>query len=915
MAASPETQSLKGPGIAAAIAAAVAWFTPGGQPAAAAFTTFAVSYGLQAWSMREARKASLQDVAERKNSIRSAQSPHRMILGQVQTSGPLIYGQVTGAEKEYFHSIIPLAAHACHSVGDGWIEDQRTKRDGTGAATTGAYAGLIRTIAHLGADDQVADATLVAESAGQWTSTDRGRGHTYVYSRKKFDQDKLYILPNERYHVRGLLAYDPRDGATRLTENPALLLRLYLRASWGINASGAEVDDDLAAAAADICDEWIALDAAISIAVTADPATDEFTAAAVESRLNTGDRLVLAATSAPAGVPAGTYYAIRTGPQSFALADTYQHALEGTSLGFTTAGSGVTFGSIAQRRYTVNGSITLDQHPREIVLDLLAAMAGTITFSAGKFRIYAGAYLAPDESRPITLADTRGDAVINPTRAHFERTNQVRGAYTDPAHGYVVTSYPAVGNSAYVTEDDGEVIERPADFPFCDSPYRAQRLAKIILEKSRAERITLPCKIRALRFATCETVRVTIPEYGIDGVYRILGWRLAAAGDASLGVDLSLEAETEAQYTWSAAEAVNPAPTARPDVPTAATDVAAPPSLALASGNAELLEAADGTIISRIRATWTTAPEPARTGYEIQYKRAADSAWITLTAARDANQTWCAPVEDGETYTVRVRTIAAPGARRSAWIQDTELVEGKTAAPTAPSALSVMPAPGGFDIAWSANPDADYSRSELWEATSNNRAAAYLIFDGKGNRFARTGLGGSVTRWYWVIDYDRSGNASAWYPVSATGGVSATTASPGGGIPVVADATAITAGSGSPPPGGDAYWAVFSDHDGKIWRWSEILGAYTAAADGADILANTIAANKLAVAQLAAIAADLGAINAGSIDIGSGKFSVDPSGNVTIRSATSGERLEITNSRVRVYDASGTLRVKIGNLA
>lgn len=58
-----------------------------------------------------------------------------------------------------------------------------------------------------------------------------------------------------------------------------------------------------------------------------------------------------------------------------------------------------------------------------------------------------------------------------------------------------------------------------------------------------------------------------------------------------------------------------------------------------------------------------------------------------------------------------------------------------------------------------------------------------------------------------------------------------------------------------------------------------------------------------------------GAITGGSISIGTNKFSVDSDGNVSIKSGTTGGRLEIQNDVIKVYDASNVLRVKIGNLS
>lgn len=55
-------------------------------------------------------------------------------------------------------------------------------------------------------------------------------------------------------------------------------------------------------------------------------------------------------------------------------------------------------------------------------------------------------------------------------------------------------------------------------------------------------------------------------------------------------------------------------------------------------------------------------------------------------------------------------------------------------------------------------------------------------------------------------------------------------------------------------------------------------------------------------------------IKGGSMNINN-KFVVDVNGNVTIKSATSGARVEITNSVIKVFDENGVLRVKLGNLS
>lgn len=82
---------------------------------------------------------------------------------------------------------------------------------------------------------------------------------------------------------------------------------------------------------------------------------------------------------------------------------------------------------------------------------------------------------------------------------------------------------------------------------------------------------------------------------------------------------------------------------------------------------------------------------------------------------------------------------------------------------------------------------------------------------------------------------------------------------------------------------------------------------------GTNIAGSTITADKLSVTQLSAITANLGSVTAGSLSINN-KFIVDPSGNTTIQSGTSGARMEIRNNAIKVFDAAGTLRVQIGDL-
>ena len=73
--------------------------------------------------------------------------------------------------------------------------------------------------------------------------------------------------------MKGKKLYDPRDGSTAYSTNPALVIRDYLtNASYGFAADSAEIDDTSFQTAANVCDESITLAQAVQKAAT--PATE-----------------------------------------------------------------------------------------------------------------------------------------------------------------------------------------------------------------------------------------------------------------------------------------------------------------------------------------------------------------------------------------------------------------------------------------------------------------------------------------------------------------------------------------------------------------------------------------------------------------------------------------------------------------
>lgn len=775
-------QTVRNAGLVAAVAAAVAWFTPGGQPLAAFLTTFAMSYAFTVAGTKLAARSWKQETVDRREMIRSGTAPRRVIFGAVRTSGVVAFAQVQGADKEYLHLVLVLAGHECHSIGDIWFDDQRLgDLDGSGNVITGTFGGLVRVKKYLGTASQTADADLIAESGGKWTSTDRLRGRAYIYLRMKWDQDKLPQIPQITALVRGVKAYDTRDGVTRFTENPALLMRHYFTAPYGLNCATSEIDDTLCSASANACEGWVSI-GTTTISMVPDHTTDTWTVSGTnDAKLSTGDRFVLTGTPVPTGLTSGaTYYVIRRDVNLYQIAADYQFALEGIAVGFTSNGSGAqTWGSIEQRRYVANGSFLLDQTPPQIEDALRACMAGSTVYTQGEWKIYAGAYTAPTIS--LDASHLRDSAVARPRKPRKDLVNTVKGTYTDPGHGWVPTAFPQVTDSTYVSQDGGETIPYSLDLGWVTNSFRAQRIAKILLRRSRAAQLVLPCKITAIAAAAAETVSVTLPQFGYSArTFRVLGWKLNGEG-GGVGVDLTLEEDDANVYSWTATEGIPPLQWSTPEQVDRAT-VTAPTSLTLASGTAHLLLGGDGSIVSRILATWTAAAEPNAVQYEVAWKPTAASDWSDSTFTPASNpRAYLAPVLDGVAYDIRVRTIRATG-QRSDWLTGAHTVIGKTQPPADPTSLAATAIPGGVRLDWTQCPDPDYSVTHIYEAAVNDwtHVSRGKIAEIKGTQYSRTGLSPGTVGYYWIVHQDTTGNTSDRFPTTTSGnaGIAGTAGSP-----------------------------------------------------------------------------------------------------------------------------------------
>lgn len=760
--------------------------------------------------MRAARDAFNASLKDREITVRSAVAPRRIVYGRDRVAGHVTYAQSTGDKKQFLHLVLSLAGHECDAIEKIWFNDvllpdpdaggyitsgefslevdvhadpvtrpvvggvaefpdpapgsaaplnliSVTRLDTgelltgytLGPGTTEAYAlsglpsgvlvvinvsraaraNVVRVKKYLGQVGQVADADLVAESGGKWTSDHRGDGICYLYLRLEFVTDIFgqVGLPNVLVQLRGKKVRDPRTGLTVWNDNTALCVADWLRDSaFGYASSADQVPDSEVVAAANICDETVEIDA----------------------------------------------------------------------------------GGTTQKRYIFNGSFLSTDGRQSVLEDLLTGMAGRCVWTQGRWLVRPGAYRAPTLTiNEDKLAGTDVEVITRPSRS--ELFNAVRATYRDPDKDWAEVQAPLVTNAGYEAQDGGRRIVRNIQLPCAMDSIRAQRMAKIELERARqAATVNLTTSLRGYNVAPTDSVTLQLGRYGwaAGKVFECITRDFAAEGFLRYAAQ-----ETAAGiYAWAHGEATVgdlapdtdlPNPYARPETLA---------GLAADSGTDQLLLQADGTVVSRVKITWTPSADifVVQGGrIDVQWRPDDVATWISEPAAPgDAGTAYVAAVPDGKVCLFRVRQVNQQG-RASHWATVAHKVLGKSEAPDNVASLSAGGGAGMARITWTKAAAVDYKWTELRLGAS--WAAGTLLATVAGTSYAwTTAAAGTYT--VWAAHVDTSGNYSAT-PVSAGFTVTAAVGGGGGNVTFLQDTAPTGAAAGD-------IWTE-SDNDNTEYRF------------------------------------------------------------------------------------------------
>ena len=216
-----------------------------------------------------------------------------------------------------------------------------------------------------------------------------------------------------------------------------------------------------------------------------------------------------------------------------------------------------------QKRYECNGVIDTQNDIKTNIESLLTSMAGFMVVEGGLYRIFAGSYRAP--TLTIEEKDLISGYQIQTKNRISDQFNKVVGLYQSEETNFQPTNYPEITNASYVASD-GQVLEKQINLTFTDSTARAQRIAKIYLEKSRRQyQISLAVNLEKFTLSPGDSVMLTLPNLGFNQkIFEVMEYKFG--GNMELGLELTLRETSSSVYDWSTAEEqiITPSPVLEP---------------------------------------------------------------------------------------------------------------------------------------------------------------------------------------------------------------------------------------------------------------------------------------------------------------------------------------------------------------
>lgn len=329
--------------------------------------------------------------------------------------------------------------------------------------------------------------------------------------------------------------------------------------------------------------------------------------------------------------------------------------------------------------FTCNGRFTLASRRGEILENLLTSCAGRITYVGGEFYIWPAVWAG--SSLSVSDSWVRGNAAgpirWRPSTTINNRYNGVKGTYISPVNNWQASDFPRYAQDVYhgyndglppnydvnLDYDEGQRLWKDIQLPFTTSCDTAQRLAKIELLRSLYMGTgTFFLNMAGYQIAPLDVISMSFNYFGWTGKYlEVSAVRLKIEKQNQIAVILGTEIDVQetdpSVYDFALIEDLSPQGNPIPGIPNAVYTPDPPSNLQINGG---LL-------------TWTAPLDAYVTTIQGQYMQVSSppGLWIQLGQVPDSvTQMELPALEDGETYTVQLRSVNGAGVV-SAWVSIT----------------------------------------------------------------------------------------------------------------------------------------------------------------------------------------------------------------------------------------------------
>ena len=277
-----------------------------------------------------------------------------------------------------------------------------------------------------------------------------------------------------------------------------------------------------------------------------------------------------------------------------------------------------------EKRFTMNGTFTLNKAPKSIIQNMLTTVAGHLIYSNGQFKIRPAIYETP----AVTLDenDLRTGITLNTRISKKELFNAVKGIYSEPDNNYQPQDYPVLTNSTFETEDNSERIFGEFNFPMTTSSHTVQRLAKIQLLKARQQiSFVADFNLDAFELDIGDTVQITNTRLGFTNkTFEVAGWSFSMNQGSEAPTPLvscEFRETASAVYDFSTSDYSTVSSGKATNLPNATT-VSAPSGLTLTD---ELVQYNDGTVIVKLVINFTAPTDNFTELFEVEVKQLTDA--------------------------------------------------------------------------------------------------------------------------------------------------------------------------------------------------------------------------------------------------------------------------------------------------